>query len=435
MKKLLYKPLRAFALYSLLVLACSIPVYFLIIDYIWTREISQHNRIKSESAKQNLQALKLQERELEQGIALWNKLQPDAKIKEVKALLPDSSYNIYRKNQYIPSKGYDRFQGLVSYFELNNKFYSITVESNVEESYETIFAITGITTFFFIILLTGFIILNKKISKRLWKPFYQSLQKISAFNLSSQQKPGFEQTDIAEFEEMNASISRLIESNINVYRQQKEFTENASHELQTPLAIVQSKLDLLLQSSSLSQVQSAIIDQTNHALARVSRINKNLLLLAKIENQQFSDQEQIDLSAQLQDQISLFSDFLSGKNLKIEHQIEANITIKTNKVLLEILLTNLLMNAIRHNVKNGLIHITLKKDNLRISNTGITGLNVEKLFQRFSTASSQNPGTGLGLAIAKEICNRQGWQSNYRFENNQHIFSISLSHSGFLPNQ
>ena len=431
MKKLLYKPLKAFVVYSFIVLVCSIPVYFFIIDYIWIREISQHNHIKSESAKQNISALKLQEKELKKGIALWNRLQPDAQIKEVPFLLPDSSNNIYRKNRYIPSKGYDRFQGLVSYFKLNNKFYSITVESNVEESYETIFVITTITAFFFIILLTGFIILNKKISKRLWSPFYRSLEKISSFNLSSQQKPGFEKTDIAEFEEMNASISRLIESNINVYRQQKEFTENASHELQTPLAIVQSKLDLLLQSSALSGEQLAIIDHTNQALARVSRINKNLLLLAKIENQQFADIEQINVSAQLQEQIPLLSDFLPGKNLKIEHQIETNITIKANKVLLEILLTNLLMNAIRHNTKNGLIHITLDRNNLRISNTGKTGLNEEKLFKRFTTASSENPGTGLGLAIVKEICNRQGWQFSYLFENNLHIFSITLSTSQY----
>jgi signal transduction histidine kinase len=426
MKKLLHKPLKAFAIYSFVVLLCSIPVYFFIIDYIWIREINQHNRIKSESAKQNLQALKLEERELKQGIALWNKLQPEAKIQEVSAMLPDSSYNIYRKNRYITSKGYDRFEGLVTYFKLNNMFYSITVETNVEESYETIFVITAITASFFLVLLTGFIILNEKISKKLWSPFYHSLQKIRSFNLSSQQKPTFEKTDIAEFEEMNTSISRLIDSNIDVYRQQKEFTENASHELQTPLAIVQSKLDLLLQSSALSEEQSAIIDHTNKALARVSRINRNLLLLAKIENQQFADKEQINLSAQLQEQISLLSDFLLKKNLKIEQQIKPNIIIEGNKVLVEILLTNLLMNAIRHNIKNGLIRITLNNNSLRILNTGITGLNEEKIFKRFSTASSGNPGTGLGLAIVKEICNQQGWQLSYLFENKLHIFSITI---------
>ncbi len=426
MKNLLHKPLRAFILYSFIVLLCSIPVYFFIIDFIWIREIDQHNHIKTESTKQNLQSLKLSDKALVESIALWNRLQPDAKIQEVAALLPDSTYNIYRKNQYLPTKGYDRFDGLVSYFELNKKFYSITVETNVEESYETIFVITLITAFFFIILLLGFIILNKRISKKLWQPFYLSLQKIRSFDLSSQQRLSFEKTDIAEFEEMNNSISRLIDQNISVYKQQKEFTENASHELQTPLAIVQSKLDLLLQSSELSKEQSAIIGHTTQAITRVSRINKNLLLLAKIENQQFEHKEPIDFSLQLKEHAALLSDFLLNKNLQIKQQIQPGIIIEGNKVLMEILLTNMLMNAIRHNIENGQVNIELDDQQLRVSNSGITGLNPDKLFKRFVSASTENPGTGLGLAIVKEICNRQGWPLTYNFENKLHIFTISL---------
>ncbi len=426
MKNLLNKPLRAFALYSFIVLLCSIPVYFLIIDFIWVREINQHNRIKAESAKQNLESLKLGGKALEQSLSLWNRLQPEAKIHEVAALLPDSSYNVYRKNRYIPSKGYDRFEGLVSYFELNGKFYSITVETNVEESYETIFVITLITGFFFIILLSGFIILNKRISRKLWQPFYLSLEKIRSFDLSSQERPDFEKTAIAEFEEMNNGISRLIDQNIGVYKQQKEFTENASHELQTPLAIIQSKLDLLLQSE-LSLEQLAMIEQSTQAISKISRINRNLLLLAKIENQQFGNIEQIDLSALLEGHITLLTDFLQNKNLKIREHIKPDIFIEGNKMLIEILLTNLLMNAIRHNVDNGMISIDLDNHTLKISNSGKEALNPEKLFKRFSPAAAENPGTGLGLAIVKEICNRQRWDLNYAFEDGQHVFSIDYA--------
>jgi signal transduction histidine kinase len=426
MNNLLNKPLKTFAFYSFIVLLCSIPVYFFMIDFIWIHEIDEHNRIVSESTKQNLRSLKLDDKKLRESIVLWDQIQPETKLQAAPALLPDSTYNIYRKNKYIPGKGYDRFEGLVSYFELNGKFYSVTVETNVEESYETIFAITTITGFFFIVLLMGFIILNKKISRKLWNPFYQSLQKIKAFDLSMQQSPQFEKTDIAEFEEMNNSIGKLIDSNIKVYRQQKEFTENASHELQTPLAVVQSKLDLLLQSSTLSAQQCSVINDTHQALSKVSRINKNLLLLAKIENHQFSGKEKIDLSAHLEENILLLCDFLQHKNLKISQEIQSGVTLESNKVLTEIMLTNLLMNAIRHNVLNGHINICLKGDKLSIANTGNHPLNKEKLFRRFSTASSETPGTGLGLAIVQEICNNQEWNISYKFEHHQHIFCLTF---------
>jgi signal transduction histidine kinase len=422
MNNLLNKPLKAFISYSFIVLVCSIPVYFFMIDFIWLHEVDAHNRIRSESTKQNLRTLNLDGRRLEEVLQLWNHLQPEAKIQKVAQLKPDSTFNLYRKNRYIPGKGYDRFQGLVTYVESNGKFYSITVETNVEESYETISAITAVTGFFFIILLSGFIFLNKRISQKLWTPFYVSLQKIKSFELSSQTRPSFERTDIIEFEEMNGSLSRLIEGNIDVFRRQKEFTENASHELQTPLAIVQLKLDLLLQSSMLSAEQSSIIDDIHHALARVSRINKNLLLLAKIENLQFGLKEQVDLSAHLEKNIALFSDFLKSKNLTISCDILSGVVIKGNKMLVEVMLNNLLMNAVRHNIENGKIEVLLALDQLRISNSGTSALNGAKLFKRFSMAAPETHGSGLGLAIVQEICNTHGWNIQYNFEPKMHVF-------------
>ncbi|WEK18791.1 MAG: HAMP domain-containing sensor histidine kinase [Candidatus Pedobacter colombiensis] len=426
MKNLLNKPLRIFTLYSFVVLLCSIPVYFIIVDLIWIHEVEEHNHIKSEATKQNLRSIKFEDGQMGKSIALWNQIQPETKLREVDALRSDSTYNEYRKNTYIPGKGFDRFEGLVTYFELNGKFYSLTVETNLEESYETILAITAVTALFFIILLIGFIRLNKRISIKLWQPFYVSLQKIKAFDLSSLEKPEFDKTDIIEFEEMNSSVSRLMDGSISVYKQQREFTENASHELQTPLAVIQSKLDLLLQSQSLSSQQSAIIDESHKALTRVFRINKNLLLLAKIENQQYAGQENINLSLQLEEQIELLSDFLFTKNLKLHQQIAPNVNIEGNRVLVEIMLTNILMNAVRHNVKNGEIGICLEQGELIVSNTAVASLNPEKLFKRFSSAAADSPGSGLGLAIVKEICSRYKWNVSYKFENGAHIFAVSF---------
>ncbi len=142
------------------------------------------------------------------------------------------------------------------------------------------------------LLLGGFVWLNRKISHRLWQPFYKSLEKIKSFDLNTNTKVEFGQTDIIEFAELNDKPDKLITGSVATYHQQKEFADNASHELQTPLAIVQSKLEMLEQSSSLTGDQYKIIEETLQALTRVNRINKNLLLLNNgIENSQFMERE------------------------------------------------------------------------------------------------------------------------------------------------
>jgi len=309
-------------------------------------------------------------------------------------------------------------------YELDEHNIILTPEAGREDTFIIIGAITLLTVFFFALLLGGFIWLNRRISHRLWQPFYHTLEKIRAFDLSNHTAVEFEHSNIAEFEELNSSISRLLDSNITTFRQQKEFTENASHELQTPLAIVQLKLDLLMQAPSLTSAQAQIIEETHNALSRVSRINKNLLLLAKIENQQFSELEDIDLAESLQRILELLSALFGEK--AIHCKIDSSYLLKGNPILVEIMLTNLLMNALRHSAPEEGLELSLSANVLRISNPGRNELDSSKLFRRFSTASAHTPGSGLGLSLVKEICNRYGWSVSYRFEGQMHSFSVAF---------
>jgi len=425
MIKLLDKPLRAFTTYSMIVLLCSIPAYFIIIDLIWVHEINEHNQLVAEATKKNLVRLNSDQTQLLAAISLWNTLQPETKIQPVRALKNDSTYNVYRKDNYNADGGYDRFQGLVTYVEINRQPYSLIVEANVEESYETIIAITAITILFFIILLVGFIKLNKNISKRLWAPFYHTLQQIKAFNLSDDKVVQFAPNTIIEFQELNDSIARLMEGNLSTFKRQKEFTENASHELQTPLAIVQSKLDLLIQDDSITADQSRLIEETNNALSRVSRINKNLLLLAKIENQQFLAKQSINMSSKLSVMLELLANLIETR--KIAFQVHAECQVEANSTLTEIMLTNLLMNAIRYTCNDAKLDISLFSDKLVVSNAGTYSLEEQKLFLRFGSTSVQTPGSGLGLSIVKEICDRHGWIVSYNFTERRHSFTITFN--------
>jgi len=180
----------------------------------------------------------------------------------------------------------------------------------------------------------------------------------------------------------------------------------------------------LLQDSEITKEQSLIIEETNNALSRVSRINKNLLLLAKIENQQLLDKQQFNMAEPLQDILDLLSGLLEDR--KVDSNITANFLVEGNRILVEIMLTNLLMNSLRHTEKDVNISLTLTEYDLVISNPGAYPLNDEKLFRRFSTASSHTPGTGLGLSIVKEICNRYGWRVVYSFIDEQHVFTVKF---------
>lgn len=426
MNKLLNKPLKVFTLYALVVLVCSIPVYYGIIDFIWRLQLDEHNKLVSQKSQRELQNLQLSDTELRNSIGVWNSMQPGTSLRqvEVNEVRPDSVYTVMRVNRYVSAREVYRFRGLSSYFTVHNRYYHLVIETNVEETHETIIAITVVTILFFVILFAGFILLNKKLSAAIWKPFYDTLAGVKSFDLNDAQQISFKKTDIAEFNELNNSLSRLIDNNTSAFKEQKEFTENASHELQTPLGVIQSKLDLLLQSSSLTGEQSHIIEQANQALQRVSRINKNLLLLAKLENQQYPDTETIDLSNLLNESIHVVSEHGQSRNIIVESKIEPGIYTVCNKILLEILLNNLLLNAMRHTPGHGKIIITLAVEMFSVKNSGDTALNNNNLFKRFSTVSSRTPGSGLGLAIVKQICIRYGWKIHYTFINDFHTFSV-----------
>lgn len=314
---------------------------------------------------------------------------------------------------------------LLSY-ELEEHRIILTDAAGREDRLLIIITVTSLTVLFFALMLTGFIIMNKRVSKKIWQPFYHSLEKIKKFKLTDSDPIHFENSGIAEFNELNQSLQKLIAGNIASFRQQKEFAENASHELQTPLAIIQSKLDLILQTQSLTPEQYNIIEDALAALSRVTRINKNLLILTKIENNQYTETEVVNLSDSLNATISDFGAFISGKQLRLEKKIEPGIQIEANPTLLDILINNLLSNAIRHSKPGCQIIIHLNNKHFSIANAGESTLDTEQLYRRFASASKHEPGTGLGLSIVDQICKHSGWTVKYSYHHDLHIFSISF---------
>jgi signal transduction histidine kinase len=425
MSKLLNKPFKSFSIYALIILVCSIPVYYFVVDSIWMEELDEHNWIIRKRMERGIQKTKIDEQELTKTLQIWNSLQPGTKLialgeneKKKDRLYTASIYNNFEHEL-------DRFRVLSTTIHIQGKPYLLTISTNVEEADETLIGIAIVTILFFVFLVLGFVFLNKRISKKSWKPFYSTLNQLKHFDLNKDQHIQFEQSDIEEFEELNRELTQLIERNASAYNQQKRFVENASHELQTPLAVLKTKMDVLLQNERLSNEQSSIIEAINSNLSRISRINKNLLLLAKIENHQFAEETVVDVSQTLADTIELLEDYSENKGMKIEPSLE-NCSVTCNPTLLEVLFNNLIINAIRHGNSGDCIKIVLKEHQLLISNTGIIALNPDQLFVRFAISSGETTNSGLGLAISKEICDRYQWNLSYSFNDSLHQFSIEF---------
>ncbi|CAD7814862.1 putative sensor histidine kinase TcrY [Chryseobacterium aquaeductus] len=428
MKPLLSKTTRPFLIFVMIVLVFSIPVYYFVVDAIWQDELDEHNEIVAEKTGYEFNKMNASIEEIQNSIILWNHIQPGTNIEKITSnhLRKDSLFTTEKYKPFSADPTIERYRCLKKVIYIKKQPYLFTIETNIEETEGTVMIIGLITLFFFLLIVTGLFILNRRLSKTIWKPFRNTLDKLKNFNLNTQTQIEFDKTDTTEFEELNQSLRKLITHNVSVYKTQKEFTENASHELQTPLAILKNKLDLLLQDANLTEKQYNIAEEMNKALTRSSRINKNLLLLAKIDNSQFDNSESIMLDDLLHQSFDVFNEHFEQKNISVTENISSGIKVNGNSGLTEVLINNLILNAIRHTSRDGALSVKLTNSVFEVANSGTEKLNTDLLFKRFSKLSAENSGSGLGLAIISEICKFHHWTISYKFENNLHIFSVKL---------
>lgn len=428
MKTLLNQTLKTFSIYSFFILVLSVPAYYFLVDNIWLNEIDENNELIAYRIQEEINNAHLTDVELEKSLFLWDKIQPHTNLKRLntKITKPDSVYTFSRQNPYVQKKDVNRFRGLSKVVRLNRTFYLLTVETIVEESHETVWALGKLTILFFFLLIAGFLILNRRLSYKLWKPFRHTLSQLKSFQLNNQSALNFEATNTIEFEELNGALTKLIDQNISTYKTQKEFTENASHEIQTPLALIKGKLDLLLQQDGLTESHYKIIEEINRALTRVSRINKNLLLLAKIENSQFDRKDNLEFSSILLESIFLLEEHFAAKKLIVSKNIKEDVIVSCNGFLIEILVNNLLLNTIKHSAENSFVNIVLDEASVKVSNSGFEPLDSGRLYSRFATLSEKSSSSGLGLAIIKQICEANHWIIEYNYADNLHSFSIKF---------
>lgn len=281
----------------------------------------------------------------------------------------------------------------------------------------------------FIAVALALFITVRFVTKKLWQPFDDTLLKAEQFNLAKSDIPRFTETGIHEFSRLNDSLTQLMTKDKETYRIQKEFTENASHELQTPLAVIRGKLDLLMQQN-LSESQMRLVADLYALTTRMGHLNRNLLLLAKIDNAQYTDMEDVDLSPLISDSLTLYDVLRDGVSLRLDDSnAHGGTKLRANPILLECMLKNLIVNAIRHTPAGGDINITLRHDSLTVSNKADDGkpLDTSVLFCRFHPGDTGNKGNGLGLAIVKAVCDFHRWNVGYSFTSGYHQFTVNFN--------
>ncbi len=316
----------------------------------------------------------------------------------------------------------EEFRELISFQEINNKNYRITVRSLIVESENILIAVVAS---YLVIILSVFIFLfyfSKARNRKLWYPFFSNLAQMKDFSLASKKPIRLMDSDILEFHELKMEIETLTGKVRTDYLNLKQFTENVSHELQTPLAIIQAKIENIINGDNLNETQFGHLTSIQKDIQRLTQMNKRLTLLTKIENKQFVKIETVNVTSNIKETIENFHEI---SNTKTEYLQENEITAQMDPYLTEVLCNNLISNAIKHNPKDGKIAIAIKGNTLSVSNSGTKALeHPEKLYSRFYRESETEKSTGLGLAIVKRICELYGFTIHYRFENHLHIFTI-----------
>lgn len=309
----------------------------------------------------------------------------------------------------------------------DGQYYELEIMVSTLEREDMIEAIFGYLLSLYILLLLCTLLVTRMALKKSFQPLDRLLEWLGSVQPGKEVPPLNNDTKIHEFNKLGEAAVDMSNRSYKAYQEQKQFIENASHELQTPLAIVRGKVELLAESDSLNEEQMKELDDIYNTLGRAVKLNKSLLLLSRIENKQYTDTEEVALNAVIDHILPDLMDIYEGKNVSLSREDKAQFIFRGNTTLAQVLITNMLKNALTHNVQDGELHIFIDASTLIIRNNGSGPLDGERIFQRFyHTQTSKKDSTGLGLAIAKSIASSFGFTLSYTWDG-MHCFRLTKS--------
>lgn len=318
------------------------------------------------------------------------------------------------------------YRELVQVIPIRDRYYTLTIRKSLIEKDDLISNIALVMALAFIGLLLFTILVNWLISRSIWRPFYQSLDRMETVQLEEMQELVLPDTAVHEFKRLNEVLINATSRMYHDFLIMKELTEDAAHEMQTPLAIAQNRLELLLQDEHLQEKHLEAIAHTHEALQRLSHLNHGLLFMAKISNKQFTASGMISIRAVLEKHLRLFEELIKDKDLLVSTDINGDLLVLLHPLLGDTLISNLLGNAIKYNYTGGTIMIQLNEQLFSICNTSeYPAIPTQQLFQRFKkSVSNLDNSNGLGLAIVKKIADMNRLKVYYLHKEKEHHFII-----------
>ena len=351
-------------------------------------------------------------------------------LREVTEEYADSREDITYKDSmvYIVEKGEtEPARILTTIFEDDeNRFYELTVSTPSIEKEDLIAAIRNWMIFLYIALLLVIIVVNIWVFRQSMRPLYVLLHWLDSYRIGSKNKPLVNDTLVTEFRKLNEAAIRNAERSELLFEQQKQFIGNASHEIQTPLAICRNRLEMMMEDESLSEAQLEELVKTHQTLEHITKLNKSLLLLSKIDNGQFTETVGLELNELLKQYLDDYKEVYAYRQIQTEVVVKGVFRVQMNESLATILVTNLLKNAFVHNIDGGYIRIEITSHRFTFCNSGVEHpLDSTHIFERFYQGTKKEGSTGLGLAIVDSICRLQNIGLKYYFQNGEHCFEIS----------
>lgn len=409
--KLLEKTSKAFLLAGL-----ALTVFSSIILYFYTKSLLQ------DQVEESLYSTEARVVDAIKNENIVFSLPPVTEIKKVKSVGVETLKDTII---YDPSQDeMEKFHELSTYEEIDGEIYQITVRNLVVESGDILIAIVLSYVFIFVLAFLFLFFFNTSRSIKLWSPFFKNLEQMKKFSISSNEELKLVDSDVLEFSELKEEIELLTTKVRNDYQNLKQFTEDVSHEMQTPLAIIQAKIDNIINEHNINDKQFEQISSIQNDIQRLKHLNQRITLLTKIDNNQFVRVEAINITKLLADKIENFKE-LEINYIKLHS--ENDLIVSMDIYLADILINNLISNAIKHSPKGKNISVEVNKNILMISNYGERALlHPEKLFLRFYREVNSIRSTGLGLAIVKKICELYGFEISYHFKDSEHIFEVDF---------
>ena len=400
---------------TVLVMLISIPVFYLVLQNVLTGNIDE-----SLQNQKTLITKKLQNVDNKNFVILENEIQ----VTKSSVAIPNEK--LFTKEIYNKEEDEKEFFRILQFsVKSNSENYNVQIKESLVESEDLLKIILKLLISILLVLVGTLLFINYNIKQKVWKPFYKTLAELKNFRVDKTGELKLEKSKINELNDLNLSLNELSSTNKKVYQSQKEFTENASHEIQTPLAIVQNNIDLLWQTENISEDQAKLMDEISTATIRMSKLNQALLLLSKIENKQFSETEEVNLNRLAEVFFKNYQEQIKFKELEIKTQFSRFFLVNINSNLAEILVGNLLLNALKYAPKSSTVKVDFTENEMQISNESDGKcLATNLLFKRFQRQNSQENGTGLGLEIAKQIANSSSLKLTYEFKKNRHFFIL-----------